>query len=317
VSPFDTTIEEAEGLLCGPWRAPQQMLSVQQYDGHTSIHDDATAQQLGFKGGTIEGPTHFSQFAPLAVAAFGMQWLAAGCISAHYRAPVFAGERVRAFLRRPDASGNSEIWMARTDGTEILKGSASLGPHFPASALERRLGSLSPLIDPLILADVRVGMRSRRTSVRMDREQHMGPLYPFSLAQKLKVITEPSPLYESLDHQFGRPLIPLEMVSVLMQYTAREDSFAARGPAVGLFADQEVRMLEGPLFVGEAYEVEREIVFLSGSRRTESMWVRSTLFCPGGTRPLASMLLNLATLKESYAPYTREYRERYGRAPEA
>ena len=41
------------------------MLAEQTYDDHVSIHDDATAQKLGFKGGTIEGPTHFSQFAPL------------------------------------------------------------------------------------------------------------------------------------------------------------------------------------------------------------------------------------------------------------
>lgn len=41
------------------------MLADQSYDRHSSIHDDATAQQLGFKGGTIEGPTNFSPFAPL------------------------------------------------------------------------------------------------------------------------------------------------------------------------------------------------------------------------------------------------------------
>jgi len=47
------------------------MLSDQSYDDHASIHDDMTAQKLGFKGGTIEGPTHFSQLAPLGEAVFG------------------------------------------------------------------------------------------------------------------------------------------------------------------------------------------------------------------------------------------------------
>ena len=62
---FDTAISQSGNLLVGPWRGPKQMLHAQTYDSHASIHDDATAQKLGFQGGTIEGPTHFSQFAPL------------------------------------------------------------------------------------------------------------------------------------------------------------------------------------------------------------------------------------------------------------
>ena len=62
---FETMITETGNDLAGPWRRPHQMLHAQVYDSHASIHDDATAQKLGFQGGTIEGPTHFSQFAPL------------------------------------------------------------------------------------------------------------------------------------------------------------------------------------------------------------------------------------------------------------
>src|SRR5277367_5392305 len=98
---FDTAISQQEGVLSGPFRAPRQMLAEQQYDGHASIHDDATAQKLGFKGATIEGPTHFSQFAPLGEALWGKRWFEEGCISAHYRNPVFEGEEVRAFIDKP------------------------------------------------------------------------------------------------------------------------------------------------------------------------------------------------------------------------
>jgi hypothetical protein len=312
---FDTAITEHEGVLSGPWRAPKQMLALQEYDGHTSIHDNATAQKLGFKGATIEGPTHFSQFAPLGFALWGDLWLRCGCISAHYRAPVYEGEEVRAFMRRPENAGvQSEIWMLRANGDEILRGSASVGPDFPASALEERLDSLAPLADPVILADVRVGMRSPRTAVRMRAEQHMGALYPFSLAQKLTRITEPSAFYNSSDHVWRRPVVPIEMVSVLMQYSARENSFKTRGPAVGLFADQEIRLFDGPVLVGETYDIERQVVALTGSRRTESMWVRSTLYTSGTEMKVATMLLNLATMKETYAPYAEEHLALYGRA---
>ena len=260
---------------------------MQEYDGHASIHDDFTARKLGFKGGTIEGPTHFSQFAPLGFAAWGDAWLASGCISAHYRAPVFEGEEVRAYLRRPKGQEQTEIWMLRANGDEILRGSASVGPNFPPSALDMRVAALAPLADPVILADVKVGMRSGRTPVRMDPDQHMGALYPFSLAQKLTRITEPSARYCSAENVWRRAIVPLEMVSVLMQYSARDAGFKTRGPAVGLFADQEIRLLDGPVLVGEPYDIEREVVALSGSRRTESMWVRATLYRAGANSEVA------------------------------
>jgi hypothetical protein len=310
---FNTEVAEQDGVLSGPLRAPRQMLAAQEYDGHTSIHDEVTAQKLGFKSATIEGPTHFSQFAPLGFALWGERWISQGCISAHYRSPVFEGEEVKAFLRRPSGNGvQAEIWMLRANGDEILRGTASVGPHFPPSALDERLRSLAPLADPVILADVKIGMRSSRTPVRMDLQQHMGALYPFSLAQKLTRITEPSTFYSGADHAWGRAIVPMEMISVLMQYSARDNAFKTRGPAVGLFADQEIRLLDGPVLVGEPYEVEREIVALSGSRRTESMWVRSTLFAPGEERKIAQMLLNLATMKETYAPYAKEHAALYG-----
>ena len=83
-----------------------------------------------------------------------------------------------------------------------------------------------------------------------------------------------------------------------------------KGPAVGLFADQEIRLMRGPLFVGEDYQTEREVVALSGSRRTESLWVRTTVFASNDV-PVAKMLLNLASIKDSYAPYAEAHARLY------
>ena len=93
--------------------------------------------------------------------------------------------------------------------------------------------------------------------------------------------------------------------------TALYVALPIRGPAVGLFADQEIRLLRGPLFVGDSYTTEREVVALSGSRRTESVWVRTTVFAADNT-PVATMLLNLASIKDSYANYEREHKALYG-----
>jgi hypothetical protein len=311
---FETIITETSESLVGPWRRPHQMLNAQVYDSHASIHDDATAQKLGFQGGTIEGPTHFSQFAPLCENLWGKAWFETGCISAHYRNPSFAGEEVQAILEKPEPGAKQgKIQMVKRDGTEVLRGTASVGDGGAATALDQRLTELKPLADPVILHDVKVGMKTARQIVRMGFDQNMGELYPFSLGDKLKVITEPSPYYrreEESANPWGRPIIPIEMLSVLFQYRSRDDRLPIKGPAVGLFADQEIRLIRGPLFVGEDYETEREVIALSGSRRTESLWVRTTVFA-NDDLPVAKMLLNLASIKDSYAPYAQEHGRLY------
>ncbi|MCK1651430.1 hypothetical protein IVA88_08240 [Bradyrhizobium sp. 149] len=309
---FNTEITETDGALIGPWRRPRQMLQAQTYDAHASIHHDATAQKLGFKGGTIEGPTHFSQFAPLGARLWGQAWFASGCLSAHYRSVCYEGEEVQAILSKPlPGTSQCQIQMVKRDGTEVLRGTASVGEPHAATALEARLGQLKPLTDPVILHDVKVAQTSQRQTVRMALDQTMGELYPFSLQQKLAVVTETSPYYSSGDNPWSKPIIPMEMLSVLLQYRSKDDPLPAKGPAVGLFADQEIRLVKGPLFVDEAYEVEREVVALSGSRRTESAWVKTRVFDKANI-VVATMLLNMVTLKDSYAPYEEEYRRLYG-----
>jgi hypothetical protein len=185
---------------------------------------------------------------------------------------------------------------------QSLRGTVSIGADATETALTKRLAELPPLADPVILHDVKPGTKTRRHTVRMDFDQNMGALYPFSLRDKLARITETSWLYEPAragQSPWGRAIIPFEMLSVLFQYSSKEDKLPVRGPAVGLFADQEIRLLDGPLFVGENYDLEREVVALSGSRLTESLWMRATVFARGTEHQVAIMLINLATLKES------------------
>ncbi len=304
--------------LCGPLRKPRQMLNDQSYDGHKSIHDDSMAEGLGLRAGPIEGPTHFSQFDPLLFDVFGKAWFETGCISAHYQNMVVEGEEVRAFVQRPAPGARFvRLWAEKRDGTPVLTGSASVGdaaglPH----ELEQRIAKLRPATGLVIHRDLKVGQRGAVTEkVRMGFDQHMGNYYPFSLADKLQVITEPSPWYTpegATGSPWGRAIIPFEMISVLLGSTVGEAGFKGRGPAVGLFAGQQIRLLKGPLFVDHPYTLEREIIALSESARTESCWVRTRVHDgqPGAARePLAEMILNGAVLKASYANYEAEARE--------
>jgi hypothetical protein len=293
--------------ICGNLHHPRQMLANQSYEGHASLHDDKMAEDLGFSGAPIEGPTHFSQFVPLLHHVFGNAWFETGCISSHYQNMVVEGEEVRAFVG--DVDGNAcRIWAEKRDGTPVLTGTASIGPNHPPSELDLRIQKLRPPEQLVILSDVTVGMVINEDEpVTMGFDQHMGDMYPFTLNDKLKVITEPCPWYTQEggnSSPWGKPIIPLEMISVLIYSTSRKNSLPIKGPTVGLFADQEIKLIQGPLFVNHPYRIERELVALSESRRVESTWIRTSLY--DGEELVALCMLNSAMLKDSYAPYEQE-----------
>jgi len=296
---FDTPL-----ALCGPLRSPRQMLASQSYGGHASIHDEQLAERLGFRAAPIEGPTHFSQFVPLLAQLWGSAWFERGSLSAHYRAMVVEGEQVRAFVALPGPGATrTEAWAEKADGTRVLTASASLGPDHGSTLLDERLAQLRPPGELAMLRGLRLGMTGAADEpVRMDPDAALGALYPFSLRQKLACITEPSPWYaDPAASPWGRAIIPLEMVSVLAAYTSGAAGFAVAEGAVGLFADQEIRMVDGPLFVGEDYLIRREIVALSASKRTESYWVRTRIYDRTGAVLKAEMLLNHACLRAPVA----------------
>ncbi|MDM0015688.1 hypothetical protein QTH87_24835 [Variovorax sp. J22P168] len=313
-----TDIFSTPAALCGPLRQPRQMLADQQFDGHKSIHDDAMADSLGLRAGPIEGPTHFSQFDPLLFRIFGQAWFETGCISAHYQNMVVEGEEVRAFVELPAPGSDAKfvrIHAEKRDGTPVLTGSASIGdPTGLPHELQARIAKLRPPTGLVINRDLRVGQRGAVVEkIRMGFDQHMGDLYPFTLAQKLAAITEPCRWYtreEGSSSPWGRPIIPTEMISVLLGSSSAQSGLSGRKPAVGLFAGQQIRLVQGPLFVDQDYELEREIIALSESARTESVWVRTRVYEASTARPLvAEMILNGAVMKASYAAYEAEARE--------
>lgn len=289
-------------LLVGPLRQPRQMLQEQGYGDHASIHDESMATGLGLSGAPIEGPTHFSQLDPLLARLWGRTWFERGTISAHFQTMCVEGDEVRAgVLHGGGADTRAEISAEKADGTPVLTGTALLGDD-EHTEVRRRLGRARPLADPVILDQLHVGQRgAAEERVRMDHDTHMGSMYPFTLGQKLEHITEYSSWYRD-DSPWGPPIIPVEMVSVLTMSTSPQAGFKRREPSVGLFIDLEVRMLQGPLFVGEEYRLEREILALSESRRTESFWTRTTVIDPSD-RPVAEVVLHEGVFKDSFPDY--------------
>ena len=93
-------------------------------------------------------------------------------------------------------------------------------------------------------------------------------------------------------------------MSVLTNTRSKEVGFMARQPSVGLFIDLEVKMLAGPVLVGKPYRLEREILALGASKRTESFWTRTTFY--DGSTAVAEVLLHSGVFKASYPGYPGE-----------
>ena len=299
---FETPI-----TLTGPWRGPIQMLQEQSHEGQLSVHDADTAASLDLAGAPIEGPTHFSQFDPLGVELWGQAWFERGCISSHFRTMVVEGEEVQASATRT-APERATIEAHKRDGTPVLEGSISLGPDHPQTALEARRAAQGDPGELFILDQLDVGMALPEAYAEsISAAESNGPLYPFSLAEKLDRITEPSPWYTAegaATSPWGRPIVPFEMLSVLANKSGR--GFPVRGPALGLFLDLEVRMVAGPVFVDHDYELQRRVIGLSQSKRTESYWTETTVSDLATGELVAVVVLHQGVFKESYADYPKD-----------
>ncbi|MDG1924699.1 MAG: hypothetical protein P8I59_05540 [Pseudomonadales bacterium] len=314
--PFDTEIQELNGILIGPFRSPVQMLAEQEYGGHLSIHDDDQAQELGFSGAPIEGPTNFSQFDPLLHQLWGDRWFESGCISSHFKNVVVEGEELQAFVERPAEHARiTKIWAVKKSGEAVLEGTASLGPDHPETRLVSLMAARDTPENLVLLEHVKIGDHSSEPdTVTMGYDQYLGDSYPFTLANKLEKITEKCQWYfpeQTEASPWGKAIIPTEMISPLVGHTPNGLP-GPKGPSIGLFADLEIKMIKGPLFVGQEYQLEREVVGLGESARTESMWIKTLIKDPKTGDVIATTLLNSATLKQSYAHYTEDA-ERLGR----
>jgi hypothetical protein len=279
------------------------MLADQAYGGHKSVHDAESAAKLGLAGAPIEGPTHFSQFEPLAAAVWGDRWFTHGCISSHFLNMVIEGEEVQARLTIDQVGAIAgRIDAMKGDGTPVLTGTASIGPEHGETELSRRLAAAieRPPTGLRVIDQLRVGQRGVEDDVvTMGFDDHMGDLYPFTLRDKLRLITEDVAYFQpSTTTPWGGEIVPIEMLSVLTGASSGRSNFKVRQPSVGLFIDLEVRLLSGPVFVGRPYRLEREIVALSASKRTESYWTRTTLH--DGDLAVAEVLLHSGVFTASY-----------------
>lgn len=248
-----------------------------------SIHDDATAAKLGFKGGTVAGSIHMDQFVPGLLALYGDRWFESGVISLYFTQATVDAEAVRATIE-PGAE-RARLTMHNEAGAQICEGTATLGRD-PRSELARRLETQTPS-DPgdlRILKAMGVGEEHHDLPVRVE---------PDHLAKYLERITEPLPAYSE-----ALVLPPAQIVH--MAHMTRKSVLAkAAQPSVGLFGALEVEQFAGPLKAGVDYLARTRTLKVSESPRTENVWYEVIFTGQAGGPDLGRVLYLLRFMKGS------------------
>jgi len=284
-----TDIIEQNGTLIGPYRRPRNLAATQR----GSIHDDATAQKLGFRGGTVAGSIHMEQFPPVLLRAFGPRWFETGSLSCYFRNATTDGEPVRALAQLPPARAEDaqiKVFMERDDGTQVLEGTASVGSPPEPSLLRRKLAEPREPGEQRMLGHLSLGDVGAPVPVRLDLDDRQ-------IRPRIDVITEPLDWYTGAS-PWGGPIVnPGLVVHMMVQAQARMD--LARAKAVGLYGAIEVRHVAGPVFVGRDYEVAGSILAVGQTPKTEYLWYETVLREPSAARDVASMLMMLRFMKAS------------------
>lgn len=261
-----------------------------------SIHDDATARRLGFRGGTIAGSYHMEQAVPLAVDLFGRDWFDSGTMDAYFRNATVDGEAVRAFARRPATraeGGRAELWMDTADGRRVWEGSVTAGDPEGPSGLADRMASRDA--DQVrILSFLQVGEVIDLGEMRLDGDRQRERLREGLMAEPLDWYGESSPWGPGVAS-------PPTEVSFTFE-SVKQAIVRRRGSAVGLYGAMEIRHLSGPLLLGETYHVSSTVRALGCTPKTEYMWTE-TVASRGGT-PVTSVLMMSRVMKASSDLYS-------------
>ena len=259
-------------------------------DAKGSIHDDATANDLGFRAGTVAGDIHLEQFGGLCTEAFGRRWFETGWISMQFLNPTAHLEPVDAFV---DGDGDiREAGIDTPEGTGIARGNVGIGDASKSAlALKDRRG-----VDPSTLRMLRDVSPGQATDVQRRRprghDQHR------RLAAGAS--TDPLEWYGESSPWGGGIASPLTTCQLLV--AGATDTIAAScGDFVGLYGAIEIRWLNGPVLLDAEYEITGEVLDVADSPKTEVLWfrTRATDVARPDAGPVAEVTMMTRLLKAS------------------
>ena len=92
-----------------------------------SIHDDASAARLGYRGGLVPGVTLLAYLTPTLIVAFGAAWPQRGRLRARFLRPAYDGETLRVsstVSRADDGDVALDCRVGRADGAACVEAEA-------------------------------------------------------------------------------------------------------------------------------------------------------------------------------------------------
>ncbi len=267
-----------------------------------SIHDDATATELGFRAGTVAGDIHLEQFGGILLEAFGPQWFETGSLSMYYMHATADAEPVEATLDIADATAplvNAQIAarMHTPEGTTVAEGTASVGTTSVPTALYSRDRRS---VDASTLKMLRHATPGRP----LETFTRQAPGDNQILRQSRGTMTAPLDWYVG-ESPWGGPICsPLTSCRLLV--AGMTDSIEKEcGEFVGLYGAIEIRHHKGPLLLNTDYTITGRVLDVSDSPKTEVLWytteARKADDLTG--EPVASITMMTRLLKDSSPLY--------------
>jgi len=267
--------------------------------GAGSIHDDATAAKLGFRGGTVAGDVHMNQFPPLLVRVFGNAWFERGNLSLNFRNATVDLEKVQVFAEPLESGGQqTRVWMEREDGLLVCSGTAALGDHSASELRRKDLRACHP--DELrILNRLHAGLSLGEYDV------FAAPDKQFQRYDS-HVISDPLPWYRD-GSPWGEVLAaPCTVLEFLWAYPMRGLQPYV-GVSVGLFGAIEIGFINGPFLLNRPYHLSSAVICVGQSPQTEYVWYETTARNPAGDI-VANLRMQSRVMKASSEAYRSEAR---------
>lgn len=259
-------------VITGPlWAARNWSID----EGEGSIHDEETASELGFRGGTVAGDIHMNQFAPIVLEIFGDDWFTHGNLSLNFKSPTVDLEKVQVFAeKRKPGADQVRVWMEREDGTLVCTGTAAVGDLSKSELRDRDLRPCDPS-ELRILRRVEPGLDLGTYEVVASSEKQLARCEHGLISDPIEAWQKPT-LFDGIlacpttyvEFMWGPPMDGLRPLVE---------------KAVGLFSAIEIANVNGPFLLDRPYTIKSEVISLGQSPQTEIIWHDAQATDPKGT----------------------------------
>ena len=269
-------------------------------DSAGSIHDDATANDLGFRAGTVAGDIHLEQFGGLLTSAFGQKWFEDGNLSLYFMTPTAHREPVDAVLELPSPPPVDNVQvparLMTPEGILVAEGTASVGDVEEPSALHARDRRG---VDPSTLRMLHGVTIGQSLDSQIRKPWAADQLRRFQEGS----MTDALPWYAG-ESPWGGPICsPLTACRLLVAGVTRsiEDDC---GEFVGMYGAIEIRNVQGPLMLDTEYEVTGQVLDVSETPKTEVLWFTTQARDISTGTVVAELVMMTRLLKESSPLYS-------------